>query len=318
VPGFANAAALAAIVDRYGNTITITRGTGPFDRRILQVSEPSGRSLAFTYDTAGRVVTVADPINRIVRYTYDAQGRLESVTNPAGGVTRYTYDNAHRLLTITDPLQITFVTNEYDPTTGRVIRQIQADGTAWTFAYTVTANIVTETRVTDPRGNTTASRFNSSGYLVSETDALGQTTRFDYATGSNLLLSITDPLGRTTRFTHDVAGSVISVADPEQNVRRLTYELTFGKPTSVTDPLGHTTTFEYDGAGNPKGEVYSRSELAKLLEAFTGLEMRIGHLQGYMLLPRIGRIVPDAWLRPLEGRWGFFLYAKGRNPAAGA
>lgn len=75
---------------------------------------------------------------------------------------------------------------------------------------------------------------------------------------------------------------------------------------------------EYDGAGNPRGDVYSRADLARLLGAFTQLEMRVGHLQGYMLLPRIGRLVPDAWLRPLERRWGFFLYAKARKPAGGS
>jgi ubiquinone/menaquinone biosynthesis C-methylase UbiE len=77
-------------------------------------------------------------------------------------------------------------------------------------------------------------------------------------------------------------------------------------------PVGQLLN-EYDGPGNPKGDVYSRDELARLLRAFTQLEMRVGHLQGYMLLPRIGRLVPDAWLRPLEGRWGFFLYAKARK-----
>lgn len=73
---------------------------------------------------------------------------------------------------------------------------------------------------------------------------------------------------------------------------------------------------EYDGVGNPKGDVYSRAELAELLAGFADLEMRARHLEGHMLVPKLGRLFPTALLRPLAGWWGFNLYAKGRKPAA--
>ncbi len=99
------------------------------------------------------------------------------------GVTSYAYDANHRLLTIIDPRGITFLRNEYDMA-GRVSRQTQADGGIWSFAYNLTAGVLTETRVTDPRGNRTTARFNTSGYLISQTDALGQLTTFERATGT--------------------------------------------------------------------------------------------------------------------------------------
>jgi hypothetical protein len=34
-----------------------------------------------------------------------------------------------------------------------------------------------------------------------------------------------------------------------------------------------------------------------------------------MIIPRAGRFIPTALLRPFERRWGWFLYAKGRKPA---
>ena len=82
---------------------------------------------------------------------------------------------------------------------------------------------------------------------------------------------------------------------------------------------------EVDGAGNPKGEVYSRRELARLLRDFTALELFAGGLSpqevfptrfvhGQGLVPRVGGPLARALLRPLEPRIGWFLYAKGRKP----
>src|SRR5439155_54008 len=97
---------------------------------------------------------------------------------------------------------ITVLTNEYD-TAGRVVRQTQADGGVWQFTYVAEGTTVTQTTVTDPRGNATVHRFDGQGFPLATTDALGQTTTFVYTPGSNLLALTTDPLGRTTRVTYD-------------------------------------------------------------------------------------------------------------------
>ena len=74
---------------------------------------------------------------------------------------------------------------------------------------------------------------------------------------------------------------------------------------------------EVDGAGNPKGDVYSRSELRALLGAFGDVHIFAGFLRGGMVLPTGGRFIPKHLLRLMEGRWGWFLYAKALKPAAG-
>jgi ubiquinone/menaquinone biosynthesis C-methylase UbiE len=71
---------------------------------------------------------------------------------------------------------------------------------------------------------------------------------------------------------------------------------------------------EYDGAGNPKGEVYTKEELARLLSRFTDLEMQARFLEGFMLAPKVGRVIPRVLLKPFERQWGFNLYAKARKP----
>jgi RHS repeat-associated protein len=251
--GFVNLAGLSSITDSNGNTVTVTRESpGPTQNLfglITRLAEPAGRTLTLAYDGAGRIISITDPIGRVVRYTYDAQGRLATVTDPAGGVTAYTYDSAHRIRSVTDPRGITFLRNEYDAA-GRVIRQTQADGGVWTFAYTLAGGVITETIVTDPRGSPTTHRFSSEGFTLAQTDALGQTTTFEYAPGSNLLLATTDPLGRVTRFEYDAQGNVTRITDPAGHSRTFTYEPTFNKLASITDPLGNVTRFEYDPQGN--------------------------------------------------------------------
>jgi len=70
---------------------------------------------------------------------------------------------------------------------------------------------------------------------------------------------------------------------------------------------------EVDGVGNPKGDVYSQAELARLMRQFTNLEMFAGVLPWHMA-PRVRPLVPGPVQRWLERRWGWFLYAKGLRP----
>ncbi|MBI3000672.1 MAG: RHS repeat protein, partial [Deltaproteobacteria bacterium] len=233
---FDTAGRLINQADRNGNVLTLIRdGQG----RVTGITDPSGRQLTIFYTGANlQIDRIQDPIGREVRYGYDASGRLINVTDAAGGITRYTYDSGHRMASITDPRGITFLANVYD-SAGRVIRQTQADGGIWTFAYTTTGTFISQTTVTDPRGNSTTYRFNAAGYLISQTDAVGQTTAFDRQPGTNLLVVTTDTLGRAVRFTYDASGNATSIADPAGNVRRFEYEPTFNKLTKITDPLGN-------------------------------------------------------------------------------
>src|SRR5207245_7200755 len=121
-----------------------------------------------------------------------------SSTNPSQGVTTYTYDTSNRMKTITDARGIVFLTIDYDAN-GRVMKQTQADGSTFQFAYTLDANgKVIETDVTDPRGNVRKVTFDANGFVLTDTDAVGkpeqQTTSYQRQLGTNLLQQVTDPL----------------------------------------------------------------------------------------------------------------------------
>jgi hypothetical protein len=70
---------------------------------------------------------------------------------------------------------------------------------------------------------------------------------------------------------------------------------------------------EVDGVGNPKGDVYSRRELAALLKDFTDLNLFAGLLPWHSVGP-IKSLVPGFVRAGLDRRWGWFLYAKGVRP----
>lgn len=95
----------------------------------------------------------------------------------------------------------------------------------------------------------------------------------------------------------------------------LLYRVNFPLQRLMTGKSMQQLVDEVDGIGNPKGDVYSRAELRRLLGSFTEVEMFAGLLQPWMVAPRLGRLVPAAALRPLAGRLGWFLYAKARKDA---
>ena len=251
---------LQSIADRYGNKISIARGRADHGK-VTRVISPNGRWLELTLnvgDILGQVIQVRDNIGRVVSYDYDNKGRLTKVIDPAGGVTEYTYDISDRMLTIRDARGVIVLTNEYDDR-GRVIKQTQADGSTYRFQYTVDANgKITQTLVTDPRGNIRRVTFNADGYMLTDTRALGtpeeRTTIYERQPGTNLVLSLTDPLGRKTAYTCDAIGNVISitrlVGTPDAVTDSFSYEPRFSQLASYTDPLGHTVAFEYDDKGS--------------------------------------------------------------------
>jgi SAM-dependent methyltransferase len=70
---------------------------------------------------------------------------------------------------------------------------------------------------------------------------------------------------------------------------------------------------EVDGVGNPKGDVYSRAELGRLLEAFDQITMFAGVMPWHAARP-LAAMIPQAAKDALARRWGWFLYAKGIRP----
>ncbi len=264
---------LCWIKDRHGNQLTFE---GPDYQPATGMRTPDGRSVLLEYDPAGRISKLTGPLEQTVRYTYTPAGDLATVTDPMGGVTTYTYDGNHNLLTIRDARNILYLTNDYSPSSRRVLRQTQATTPAgtgvWFFryqltgatvtgpgcpptcpdieswenvqaGYTFTGGTVVATTVVDPRGKTTRYTFNPAGYTTSVTNALSQTIAVTRPDASNLITQIVDPLNRTTLFDYDTNKNVTKITrykDPPTNQQPVAwqfgYDPTYNLLTSVTTP----------------------------------------------------------------------------------
>jgi len=242
--------------DRNGNAHKIDRDINGNVTKIT--SFPSGRWIELTSDASNRVTQVRDNIGRTLLYTYDGTGRLTQVTDPKAGIWLYTYDTFSRMTTIKNPRNVTIVTNEYNAA-GKVIRQTVGNGGVYTFAYTLDGNGKTiQADITDPRNFVRRVTFDSSGYSLSVTRALGtpeeQVTTYVRDAQSSLRLSVIDALGRKSEYSYDSMGNVLSatrLADtPNAVTTTFTYEPTFNQVATVTDPLNHTTNYGYDTKGN--------------------------------------------------------------------
>ena len=241
---------IRSITDRNGNTVTVVRNGA----QIQQILEPGGRALTFTY-TGGRIAQITDPIGRTVTYSYEINPaplrsftRLTEVTNPANGRTRYTYNSEDCITGVTDARGIQYLTNEYIRigTEWAVSRQTLVDGGVWQFNSLLSGLIVTQTAVTDPRGNQAVHRFNGRGINVVTVDALGQQTRLTRDFTTNQVMEVRDPLNRLTTLTYDLQGNVNSVLDPQQNPTLFEYDTNFNRVTKITDAINQTTRFTYD------------------------------------------------------------------------
>lgn len=251
----ARAAAPVSMTDRYGNTVTFTRDSSS---NLTRATSPNGRYIDFTYDASNRVTQAKDIGGRTVTYEYDASGRLWKVTNPIGGVEEYAYDSSHRMLTVKKPSGDIMMTNVYDAN-GRVSQQTLAGGGVYQFAYTLNGSgAVTQTDVTDPRGNVRRMTFNASGYPLTQTFALGkseqQTVTYERNATTNLLTAEIDTLGRRTEYTYDAMGNTLTVTrlagTANAVTETFTYEPAFNQVATHTNALSHTTSFTYDAMGS--------------------------------------------------------------------
>ncbi|HTQ03576.1 MAG TPA: PKD domain-containing protein, partial [Polyangiaceae bacterium] len=252
---------LTSITDPNGNTVTLARSLAtPF--AVSTVTDAVGRQLTLSYDSSSRITQITDPLGRKVSYTYTSAGLLGSVTDVLGKVTQYTYTAGGQLATITDPRNVQIESLTYDAN-GRVSSETLVGSGTTTFAYTVVnqsmpKSPVVETTVTDPSGNVSSYRFNPRGYLISETDALGQTKSMNREAGTNRLLETVGsancgscPGGAGHQlFEYDANGQIVKQTDEASAVTQFTYESTFGRPTSVQDALGNVTALAYDTHGN--------------------------------------------------------------------
>jgi RHS repeat-associated protein len=230
--------------------------------RLERIEDLSGNAAAFSYDGDGRLAGVAhtdgyrlevkyhdakreiDQVvlhdvsgdsQTLVDYGYDGS-MLAHVASFQHGHFHYTYDRNGWMTGWRDTDQ-TDVRYLYDDA-GRVIETGTRQGYhTGRFVYEDS-----RTRVIDGDGEWIY-QYNADGLVTVETNPLGHTTVREWGLGR--LLSQTDALGRRTEFQYDERGSLITALEATGSTTRFEYDDN-RLMTAVVLPAGGRVKFEYD------------------------------------------------------------------------
>ena len=235
-----------------GDTPVMATATRDEFGRPLQIVDPLGQSVSFTYkgldvgfvDTRGittslsytpdgditEIRRVVDNAEQKTRYIYDVLGQLTKVVDALGNETRISYDALGRRTRLEDPNAGTFQ-YRYDGE-GRLIEQIGPDGKSMRLRYSATGDLIEKEL---PDG--TVHRFHYGG--LDAPNATGELVEVEDVAG--ILELAYDPRGNIIERRRTVDGRTYVTGfnyDSLDRVRRVTY------------PDGFTVDYTYDTGGN--------------------------------------------------------------------
>ncbi|MDR6553468.1 RHS repeat-associated core domain-containing protein [Paenibacillus qinlingensis] len=255
-------------------------------------------TMSFVYDGLGKMVKKIDPLGNTARYVYDANGnrikeidpRYLSVSEEEAPGTEYEYDALNRLVkavVFDGKVKDVIAYKEYDGR-GNVVKESDGEGynsaqpnksygnvyeydasnrktsvvsaemlslnekngtehVSATYTYDGLGNVLSET---DALGNTTTYAYYLNGLPKEKTFADGNKEAYDYdLTGKSLVVK-TDRLGRVTEAFNTVFDKPYRMEYPDGTNERFVYS-TKGELTERYDQAGNTQVLAYNTSGNP-------------------------------------------------------------------
>jgi len=221
------------------NAQDVTATYDPNTTLLRQVTDEAGNATQLAYDgnqnlTGVQAALGAQPVN--VNFGYTPSGALSSVTNPLGiKVVTMKRDNLNRVTNVVDATGVS-IAYQYDAL-GRLWKLIDPQlASPVVYVYDNFDRVIA---IQMPAGTNYYSYDPKMGWLTSQTDMLGRTTRYDR-----------DPK------TGDVLQTVQIVPGGANLTTVMSYDR-FGNLASVTPPQSSSITYNYDASGRQIGSVYS-------------------------------------------------------------
>jgi len=165
-----------------------------------------------------------DGSTQLYQYSYNTLGKVTKAIDPLGRETVYEYSS--------DGIDL--------------LRIKQKNGTGYDLLAELTYN-AQHRPVTyqDASGAITTINWNSAGQLLSATNALNETTRYEYDAQGYLLREV-NPLGRTqVSYTYDNMGRIATATDDSAYTLSYNYDA-IDRVTQITYPDGTHRTLGYD------------------------------------------------------------------------
>ncbi|HEY3489022.1 MAG TPA: RHS repeat-associated core domain-containing protein [Candidatus Deferrimicrobiaceae bacterium] len=212
-------------VNSYGGSGCSSCGGGK--DRLMEVTDPAGRTTRYEYDLLGRKTKVTDPAGAFSTYTYDARGNLATATDNNGHTMQYFYDPSSRLYAQVDARGgLTWF--DFTPA-GQTDNVFDANGNRTHYAYDNTGKL---SRTASPDTGSTTNLYNLDGTLHSRIDANGTTITYTYDTTARLTGVAFPDQAQNITFSYDSPASSFGK----------------GRLTGMVDPAG-VTTYQYDALG---------------------------------------------------------------------
>jgi RHS repeat-associated protein len=273
--------------------------------KILQITDPHGESISFSYDSSGRLSSVSAPFAGQIAFTYNGANLISSVTRVRDNLTySYFYQGDHKLKMVQDPQGrnyfFTYVSGSpnslaqgkletitdpigrvlrfsYD-SQGRALQQFEPGGGTWSFSYGDH-----QTQVSMPNGFSETYFFDANYKEVRHEFADGSIFNTSWNAQGFRSQSGYDLLG-TTQFGYDSNGNVNSIQRPlDPTPTRIQYDQSFNKPVSFIPLAGAPFTFTLDqasgdllgisrtGGGTTLSISFTRDQFGNLLSSNNGL-----------------------------------------------
>ena len=221
-----------------GTVISSTINTYDAVGRLI-ATDVNGATTTDQYDAAGRRTMVTDALGNSTEYGYDAAGNEIMMRDPEGNVTAFTYDKDNRL-----------------------IKTTYTNGTSTETTYNA---LGWKTSTTDQEGLTTNYVYDASGDLIAtilpavpDPQNGDATTRPEYQDTYDMhgnLLSETDPLGNVTKYSYDAYSQETSETLPDGQKEYFDYDI-YGRVTEQIDFDGQVVQYQYDAYDRPITETY--------------------------------------------------------------
>jgi RHS repeat-associated protein len=249
-----------------------------------------------TYDySSGYVSTITDAEGRVTQTYRNGVGQPTQIIDGYGtSSARTTNVTWHSNLNVPTEVARPSLTTDYAwNASGQLTQVTQTDTTSqsvpysthgqtrtWTFTYNPYGALLTVDGPLSGTGDTVTYTYNSSGYLSSITNEVGQTTTISSIDGRGLPTTIVDPNGVTTSLIYDSEGRLASyTADPSGLSATTTIiHNAVGDVTKVVRPNGEYLQYTYSDArqvtriedASGAAMIYTRDKLGNP----TGLEVK--------------------------------------------
>ncbi|MEM9323006.1 MAG: DUF6531 domain-containing protein, partial [Pseudomonadota bacterium] len=210
------------------------------------VTDESGMTLSYAYDSAMNLVSSTAPNGDEVSLEHDPRGNVSKQSRKFANATvafwtEYLFDADGRLIADKRPKPSGVGTDD------------------WVAAFDLAGQM---TSSTDPAGYvTTYSGYDALGRVSTITANATDLSSFDYDVKDNVT-DVVSPNGSTTTMSYDDFGRLTSESSADRGLLTMTYDLADNVLTR-TDGEGRVTTYSYDS-------VYRLLQITKTVEQFDG------------------------------------------------